>query len=174
MGDTGKDTCQERMSQAMETLRRDLGSIRAGRAHPDMLSAVKVPDSGMETLLTQAATIGVEDARTLSVKPWDESQVEAIKQAILALDSGLDPSIVGTVVRVAIPPLPEEKRKTYVMQARAAANKAKTAVRNAQHDSEGDEGPRQQVRDLADRYTSQIDQALRAKEHRCGRRRRRR
>ena len=137
LADIQKDA-RIRMGKSLESLRHELAKIRTGRAHPSLLEHVHVDYYGSEVPISQAASVAVEDARTLSVTPWDKTMVQAIEKAILKSDLGLNPSTAGTVIRVPMPPLTEERRKELVKVVRELAENARIAVRNIRRDANGD------------------------------------
>ena len=129
------DDADRRMKKSIESFQSDLSRVRTGRAHPSLLEHIVVEYYGAETPISQAASVSVEDARTLTVTAWDATLVPLIEKAILESDLGLNPSTAGTVIRVPIPALTEERRKSLVKLIKAEAEKAKVAVRNIRRDS---------------------------------------
>ena len=127
-----------RMTKSIEAFKVELSKIRTGRAHPSLLNHITVDFYGSEVPIGQAANITVEDARTLAVTPWDKSMVAVIEKAILTSDLGLNPSSAGTVVRVPMPPLTEERRKELVKVVRELAENSRVAVRNIRRDGNND------------------------------------
>ena len=103
-----------RMGKSLESLRHELAKIRTGRAHPSLLEHVHVDYYGSEVPLNQCANVNVEDPRTLTVTPWEKTMVQPIEKAILTSDLGLNPASAGTVIRIPLPPLTEERRKDMV------------------------------------------------------------
>ena len=124
-----------RMSKSLESLRHELAKIRTGRAHPSLLEHVHVDYYGSEVPIGQAASVTVEDARTLSVTPWDKSMVQAIEKAILKSDLGLNPATAGQVIRIPLPPLTEERRRDLGKIVHHEGENAKIAIRNIRRDS---------------------------------------
>jgi len=112
--------------------------MRTGRAHPSLLENVKVDYYGAESPLSQVANINTEDARMLTVTPWEQSMVPAVEKAIINADLGLNPNTAGTVIRVPVPPMTEERRKDMVKMVRGEAENARVAVRNIRRDANGD------------------------------------
>ena len=174
-----KKAAQERMSKSLESMGRNLASIRTGRAHPSILDSVKVPAYGSEMPLNQVAAITVEDARTLKIVAHDTTLSAAIDKAIMTSDLGLNPSSAGATIRVPMPALTEETRRGYTKQARGVAEDAKVAVRNVRRDAlaelkklskdkeiSEDEERRaaDEVQKLTDKFVADIDKALEAKE----------
>jgi ribosome recycling factor len=125
----------ESSEKAHEALRRELGKLRTGRAHPGMLDSVKVDYYGTKTPISQMAAIGVPEPRMLTVKPWEKPQVEAIDKAIRESGLGLNPQLDGDLIRVPVPPLSEERRKDLVKVAKKQGEDCKIAIRKARHDA---------------------------------------
>ena len=124
-----------RMTKSLESLRHELAKIRTGRAHPSLLEHVHVDYYGSEVPIGQAASVTVEDARTLSVTPWDKSMVPLIEKAILTSDLGLNPTTAGQVIRIPLPPLTEERRKDLGRVVHQEGENAKIAIRNIRRDA---------------------------------------
>jgi len=129
-----KDT-RIRMGKSLESLRHELAKIRTGRAHPSLLEHVHVDYYGSEVPISQAANVAVEDARTLSVTPWDKSMVQAIEKAILKSDLGLNPATAGQVIRIPLPPLTEERRRELGKVVHHEGENTKIAIRNIRRDA---------------------------------------
>ena len=174
-----KKDARKRMAKSLEALRQEFTKIRTGRAHSSLLDHVTVEYYGAEVPLNQAANITTEDARTLSITPWDKSMVQPIEKAIMSAGLGLNPSTAGMVIRVVLPPLTEERRRELVKVVRNEAEGARVAVRNIRRDanqelknlskdksiSEDDERRgEQEVQKLTDHYIQAIDDALADKE----------
>ncbi|MCL7929378.1 ribosome recycling factor [Halomonas llamarensis] len=174
-----KKDAQARMKKSVDALHTNFNKIRTGRAHPSILDAVTVDYYGGQVPLSQVASINVEDARTLSISPWEQGMVPKIEKAIMTSDLGLNPASAGTVIRVPMPMLTEETRKGYIKQARSEAEHARVAVRNVRRDANGDfksllkdkeiteDDQRQgeeEIQKLTDQYVAEIDKALAAKE----------
>ena len=130
-----KSDARSRMSKSLEALRHELAKIRTGRAHPSLLEHVHVDYYGSEVPIGQAASVAVEDARTLSVTAWDKSMVKVIEKAILTSDLGLNPSTAGQVIRIPLPPLTEERRKELGKIVHHEGENAKIAIRNIRRDA---------------------------------------
>lgn len=180
MIDDIKKDAESRMKKSLEALHSNFNKIRTGRAHPSILDAVTVEYYGSQMPLNQVASVNVEDARTLSVVPWEQSMVPKIEKAIMTSDLGLNPASAGNVIRVPMPMLTEETRKGYIKQARQEAEHARVAVRNVRRDANGDiksllkekeitEDEQRQAEDaiqkLTDGVVAEIDKALESKEH---------
>ena len=129
-----KDT-RLRMSKSLESLRHELAKIRTGRAHPSLLEHVHVDYYGSEVPIGQAASVTVEDARTLSVSPWDKTMVQVIEKAILKSDLGLNPTTAGQVIRIPLPPLTEERRLELGKVVHHEGENAKIAIRSIRRDA---------------------------------------
>ncbi len=168
-----------RMAKCVESLKGELTKVRTGRAHPSLLDHLKVSYYGTPTPLNQVANVNVEDARTLSIQPWEQTMVKAVEKAIMESDLGLNPNTAGTVIRVPMPPLTEERRRDLVKVVRGEAEQARVAVRNVRRDgnndlkglvkekliSEDDERRGQElVQKLTDQYVKEIDGVLAQKE----------
>jgi len=130
-----KKDARVRMGKSLESLRHELAKIRTGRAHPSLLEHVHVDYYGSDVPIGQAANVAVEDARTLSVTPWDKSMVQAIEKAILTSDLGLNPNTAGQVIRIPLPPLTEERRVELGKVVHHEGENAKIAIRNIRRDA---------------------------------------
>ena len=174
-----KAETEEKMEKSLTALQGNFNRIRTGRAHPSLLETIRVDYYGSETPLSQVANIVVEDARTLSVTPWEKPMVQEIEKAIMKSDLGLNPATAGTVIRIPMPALTEETRKGYVRQARQEAETARVSVRNARRDamsylkelvkekeiSEDEERrAHDEIQKITDAYVAKVDDALAAKE----------
>ncbi|MCZ6669241.1 MAG: ribosome recycling factor [Gammaproteobacteria bacterium] len=133
-----KQDALSRMNKSIEAFKVELSKIRTGRAHVSLLNHITVNFYGSEVPIGQAANLSVEDARTLTVTPWDKSIVAAIEKAIMSSDLGLNPSTAGTVIRVSMPPLTEERRRELVKVVRELAENSRIAVRNIRRDANND------------------------------------
>ena len=177
--DVIKDT-RPRMEGAVEDLRKKLATIRTGRAAVSLLDNVTVEYYGTPTPLNQLAGISVPEPRLLVIQPWDRGTIGAIEKAIQRSELGLNPSNDGQVIRIAIPPLTEERRKQLVKLVHNHVEEGKVAVRNIRRDamgqvrdlmnermiSEDDERRAEhQVDDLSKRFTDEADKIGKAKEH---------
>ena len=121
--------------KAKDALKRDLAKLRTGRAHAGMLDSIRVDYYGQLTPLSQMATITVPDARLITVKPWDKSQVKAAESAIRESDLGLNPQVDGELIRIPIPALSEERRKDLVKVAKKHGEECKVAIRKVRHEA---------------------------------------
>ncbi len=179
MIDDIKKDAAERMDKTVRALHDSLSKIRTGRAHPSLLDHLTVSYYGAETPLKQVANIGVEDARTLTIQPYEQSMVKAVEKAIMESDLGLNPNTAGSVIRVPMPPLTEERRRDLTRIVRHEGEQAKVAIRNIRRDAnsdlkelvkeklitEDDERRGQEViQKLTDQHVKEIDEMLEAKE----------
>ena len=129
-----KDT-ETRMSKSMDSLNHNLGSIRTGRAHAAMIEDIQVEAYGSMMPLNQVASISVPEARMLMVQPWDKGSLKAIEKAIMTSELGITPNNDGTVIRLNIPMLTEDRRKQMVKQVNSMVEDAKVSVRNVRRDA---------------------------------------
>jgi ribosome recycling factor len=174
-----KADAKDRMGKSIEALKQELGKIRTGRAHASLLDHIRVEYYGSEVPLSQVANVSVEDSRTLTVSPWEKPMVQVIEKAIMTSDLGLNPSSAGTVIRIPMPPLTEERRKDLVRVVRSEAEGARVAIRNIRRDansdfkdllkekeiSEDDERRAEDdIQKLTNQFVEQIDQLLAVKE----------
>ncbi|WP_224214026.1 ribosome recycling factor [Vibrio metschnikovii] len=133
-----KKDAQERMDKSVEALKSNLSKIRTGRAHPSLLSGLSVEYYGASTPLSQIANVIAEDARTLAITVFDKELTPKVEKAILMSDLGLNPMSAGTVIRVPLPPLTEERRRDLVKIVRGEAEGGRVAVRNIRRDANND------------------------------------
>lgn len=138
MIDEIKVDAEDRMQKSIAALRNDLQKIRTGRAHTSLLDHIQVEYYGSNVPLSQVANIAVEDSRTLSVTPWEKPMVQIIEKAIMRSDLGLNPSSVGTVIRIPLPALTEERRKDMIRIVRGEAEGTRVAIRNIRRDANSD------------------------------------
>jgi ribosome recycling factor len=123
------------ISKAHEALKRELSKIRTGRAHPSLLDSVRVEVYGSQMPISQCATVNVPEARLLTVKPWDKTQLKAIEKAIVQSPLGLNPQSDGEILRIPMPPLTEERRKELAKVVKKNGEETKVAIRKARHDA---------------------------------------
>ncbi|AOM42332.1 ribosome recycling factor [Xenorhabdus hominickii] len=174
-----KKDAQDRMEKSVEALKNQISKIRTGRASPSLLDGISIEYYGSATPLRQIANVVAEDARTLAITVFDRSMTPAVEKAIMASDLGLNPSSAGTIIRVPLPPLTEERRKDLIKVVRNEAEQGRVAVRNIRRDANDkvkallkdkeiseDEERRSQddVQKLTDSYIKKIDEALANKE----------
>jgi ribosome recycling factor len=124
-----------RMGKTLDSLRTELAKIRTGRAHPSLLEHVNVEYYGSMVPISQAANVSIEDARTLAVTAWDKTMVQALEKAIMKSDLGLNPVTAGTIIRIPLPPLTEERRISLGKVVHHEGENAKIAIRNIRRDA---------------------------------------
>lgn len=174
-----KKTTEQKMNKSLDALKADLGKVRTGRAHTGLLDHVMVDYYGSSTLVTQVANVTLIDARTIGVQPWEKNMVGPVERAIRDADLGLNPATNGDMIRVPMPMLTEERRRDLIKVIKAEGEDAKVAVRNIRRDANHtlkealknkeiaeDEERRTQdeIQKLTDRFVTEIDKALAAKE----------
>ncbi len=179
MLDEIQKSAEERMQKAVEVLRRDLTSVRAGRATPAMLDKVTVEYYGSQMPVNQVASVNSPEPRMLTIAPWDKSMLGDIERAIQKSDLGLNPNNDGSVIRLVVPALTEQRRQELVKQVRKMAEEARVAVRNVRRDANdelkkaekaGDVSEddvrrgMEKVQALTDRHVGEIDKMTVAKE----------
>jgi ribosome recycling factor len=170
---------REQMENAIEAIRREFTSVRTGKASPALLDTVRVEAYGSKMPLNQVGTVSAPEPRMLIVQPWDKSLMADIEKAIRSAELGLNPANDGTIIRVPIPQLNEERRREMVRLLHKLAEEGRIAVRHArqegnkqikqrEHDHEiGEDDARRQmdeVQQLTDEHIARIDQLLKAKE----------
>ncbi len=170
---------ETRMQKSVQSLHSELAKIRTGRAHPSLLDHVMVDYYGTDTPIKQVANVVIEDARTLAVTPWEKPMVSVIEKAIMTADLGLNPATAGTVIRVPMPPLTEERRRDLVKIVKNEGENARIAIRNIRRDANSDfkdllkekeisEDEAHQAEDeiqkLTNKYVAEVDAAIVVKE----------
>lgn len=174
-----KQDAEARMKKSMDALHTELAKIRTGRAHPSLLDHVMVDYYGTATPIKQVANVVVEDSRTLAVTPWEKNMVQAVEKAIMTADLGLNPASAGTVIRVPMPALTEERRRDLVRVVKHEAENSRVAVRNIRRDANSDfkdllkekeisedqaRKAEDDIQKLTDKYIAQVDASLANKE----------
>ena len=174
-----KKDAASRMGKSLDSLQDQFGRIRTGRAHTSLLDHLKVDYYGNASALNQVAKIAIEDSRTLTVTPWEKDMVAPIEKAIINSDLGLNPSSAGSVIRIPMPPLTEERRKDLVRVVRQEAENARVSVRNIRRDANGDLKELQKEKEISedeerkgqeliqkatDEYIAKVDEMLKGKE----------
>jgi len=129
---------QDRMEKSVAALKTQLAKIRTGRAHPSLLDSIMVSYYGADTPLKQLANIVAEDSRTLALSVFDKSAIQAVEKAIMQSDLGLNPMSAGASIRVPLPPLTEERRKSLIKVVRNEVEQGRVAVRNIRRDANSD------------------------------------
>jgi ribosome recycling factor len=174
-----KTDARNRMQKCIVSFQGDLKKLRTGRAHPSLIEHIKVDFYGTDSPLNQVANISVEDARTLSITPWDRNMVAAIEKAIHKSDLHLTPMTAGAVIRIPLPPLTEERRKDIMKVVRQDAENARVSVRNVRRDvlaevkealkeklitQDEERKGQEEIQKLTDKAIADIDQQMAAKE----------
>ncbi|WP_226470032.1 ribosome recycling factor [Luteimonas panaciterrae] len=174
-----KKDAQTRMQKSVEALRHDLGKIRTGRASTSLVEHLKVNYYGSDMPLSQVASIAITDARSLTITPWEKQMVAPVEKAILASDLGLTPNTAGTVIRINLPALTEERRKELSKVVHGEGENAKVAIRNIRRDAnqhvkdllkdkaitEDDERRSEdEIQKLTDKAIKDVDEVVKAKE----------
>lgn len=173
-----KQNAEDRMDKAIGALKRDLASQRAGRATPSLLDRIQVEYYGAMTPVNQLANLSTPDSRTLLIQPWDKGSMSTIEKAIMKSDLGLTPSNDGTIIRIVIPALTEERRADLVKMTKKYGEEAKIAIRNIRRDANDeikkleksgiseDESRRHQedIQKFTDKFITEVDKVLAAKE----------
>lgn len=151
-----KSDATARMQKSVDTLKSQLSKLRTGRASAALLDHIHVDYYGSDTPLSQTAAVVVEDARTISITPYDKSMLQAIEKAIMKSDLGLNPNTAGSIIRIIMPALTEERRRDLVKVVKVEAETAKVAIRNVRRDAN------QAVKDLGKSKTISTDEEKRA------------
>lgn len=171
-----KSACDERMKKTVASLRDDFATIRTGRASPSIFDKLRVDYYGQKSPIAQVATVSAPEARLIVIQPWDRALITEIEKAIQKSDLGLNPSNDGKVIRIAIPPLTEQRRKELVKGAKATTESSRVAIRNIRRDGLEDIKKRSDVPEdeakkgedelqkLTDSYIAQINKILEEKE----------
>ena len=179
MLDEIKKDASSRMSKSVASLKQELTKIRTGRAHTSLLDHITVEYYGSQVPLSQVSNVGIEDSRTLVVTPWEKDMVQVIEKAIMTSDLGLNPATAGTVIRVPLPALTEERRKDMIRVVRHEAEGGRIAIRNirrdAMHDVKellkekmiGEDDERRaegEIQVITDKHVAEVDESLAGKE----------
>lgn len=174
-----KKDAKIRMAKSLDALRTELAKIRTGRAHPSLLEHVQVEYYGSLVPISQAANVSIEDARTLAVTPWDKNMVQPLEKAIMKSDLGLNPVTAGTIIRIPLPPLTEERRLALGKVVHNEGENAKIAIRNIRRDAnhhikdllknkeiseDDDHRAEQDIQQLTDENVKQVDAIVAVKE----------
>ena len=174
-----KADASARMAKSVDSLRDELRRLRTGRASTSLLEHISVEYYGSEVPINQVATVAVEDPRTLTVTPWEKQMVQVVEKAILTSDLGLTPVTAGTVIRVPLPAMTEERRRDLVKVVRNEGENAKIAIRNIRRDAlsdvkdllkeklcteDEDHRAQDEVQKLTDRFVANVDDLIKEKE----------
>ena len=170
---------QIRMGKTLDSLATELAKIRTGRAHPSLLEHVQVDYYGSSVPISQAASVSIEDARTLAVTAWDKTMVQALEKAIMKSDLGLNPVTAGTIIRIPLPPLTEERRVSLGKIVHHEGENAKIAIRNIRRDAnhhikellknkeiseDDDHRAELEIQKVTDKHVTQVDEIVAVKE----------
>ena len=176
---TVRKQAEEKMEKTIDALKTELSRVRTGRAHPALLDCIQVNYYGNLTPLNQVCNIKIQDAATLSLQVWEKNAVEAIEKAIIDSGLGLNPAVSGTLMRIPVPPLSEERRKDLVKAVHQQGESAKVAIRNIRRDlnqkakntlkqkeiSQDEEKGREAViQKVTDSFINKVDAVLKDKE----------
>ncbi len=174
-----KKDAEARMKKSVEALKGELVKVRTGRAHPSLLEHIQVEYYGSTVPLSQVGNVGIEDARTLTITLWERNMIQVVEKAILTSDLGLNPATAGTVIRIPMPPLTEERRRELTKVVRHEGEGAKVAIRNIRRDAnndlkellkakeiseDDDRRGQEEIQKLTDRYIVEVDKVLEVKE----------
>ena len=174
-----KNDAQTRMGKSIDALKHDLTRLRTGRASTALVDHIKVPYYGSDMPLNQVASVSLADARSIQISPFEKSMVGPIEKAIMASDIGVTPTTAGTVIRLNMPPLTEERRKELAKHVAHEGENAKVAIRNIRRDAmqkvkdllkdkqiSEDEERRadDEIQKLPDRFVKEVDAVVKAKE----------
>ncbi|HTM29004.1 MAG TPA: ribosome recycling factor [Rhodanobacter sp.] len=174
-----KNDAQARMGKSIESLKHDLTRIRTGRASTALVDGIKVSYYGSDTPLSQVASVSLSDARTILITPWEKNMVAPIEKALMASDLGITPTTAGTVIRLNMPALTEERRRELAKHVGHEGENAKIAIRNVRRDAlqqvkdllkekliteDDDRRVDDEIQKLTDRAVKDVDTVVKAKE----------
>ncbi|QBB71477.1 ribosome recycling factor [Pseudolysobacter antarcticus] len=174
-----KTDAQTRMTKSVESLRHDLTRVRTGRASTALVEHLKVNYYGSDVPLSQVANVAVADARSLTITPWERNMIQAVEKAIIASDLGLNPTTAGTVIRLNLPALTEERRRELSKHVSHEGENAKVAIRNVRRDAlhqvkellkdkkiteDEERSAGDDVQKLTDKFVKDVDGVVKAKE----------
>jgi ribosome recycling factor len=172
-------TTEEKMKKSVEALKNDFAKVRTGRAHTGLLDHITVDYYGAMVPLSQVAQVGLGDARTINVQPWEKKMIPVVEKAIRESDLGLNPATTGDIVRVPMPPLTEQRRKELVKVIKHEGENAKVAIRNLRRDAnthvkellkaksiseDDDRRAEDAIQKLTDRHVAEVDKLVGEKE----------
>jgi ribosome recycling factor len=175
-----KQNAERKMNKAIEVLKQDFAKIRTGRAHPSILDQISVDYHGTSLPINQVATVTLLDSQTISVTPWEKQMIPLIEKAILESNIGLNPSSVGGLIRVPMPPLSQERRKELIKVVKSYSEDSKVSIRNVRRDanenskkllkkkeisSDEDKRSQDEIQKLTNEKIRVADQLLSAKEN---------
>jgi ribosome recycling factor len=174
-----KKDAQTRMQKSIDSLKLELQKLRTGRASAALLDHIRVDYYGTPTPLSQVANISVADSRTLQLQTWEKTTVTAVEKAILASDLGLTPNVAGQIIRIALPPLTEQRRKELVKVVNHEGENSKVAVRNVRRDAmqhvkdllkskliteDEEKRAEEDIQKLTDKFVKEVDGVCKAKD----------
>ncbi|HEX3897208.1 MAG TPA: ribosome recycling factor [Rudaea sp.] len=174
-----KSDAQQRMSKSVDALKHDLQRLRTGRASTALIEHLKVNYYGSDVPITQVANVAVADARSITITPWEKNMVQAVEKSILASDLGLNPTTAGTVIRINLPALTEERRKELSKHVAHEGENAKVAIRNVRRDAmqhvkellkdkkiteDEERRAEDEVQKLTDKFVKDVDGVVKTKE----------
>lgn len=173
-----EDQLQEAMKKAIAYLEAELVKVRAGKASPNLVDGIVVDYYGSPVPISQVGNVGVADARTLTIQPWEKNMLQPIERAIIAANIGINPQNDGNIIRLFMPPLTEERRKELVKRAQGEGEHSKVAIRNLRRDAmeqvkklqknglseDVSKDAEKNIQDVTDRYIVLVDKHLAAKE----------
>jgi ribosome recycling factor len=173
-----REEAEEKMNNAVKHLERELIKIRAGKASPQMLDGVKVDYYGTMSPLSQISNVNTPDARSIVVQPWEKNMLGPIEKAIMAANLGFNPQNDGTLIRIMVPPLTEERRKDLVKKSKAEVEICKVSIRNARREAidaakklEKEGTPEDEVKkfesdiqEITNQFSGKVDKIFEAKE----------
>lgn len=168
---------EDKMKKTMSNLESELGTIRAGRANPNVLNKIKVDYYGTPSPIQQVANVSVPEARMIQIQPWEKKMLKVIEKAIQVSDLGINPTNDGSMIRLVFPELTEERRKELVKDVKKKGEGAKVAIRNIRRDGndafkklKGSEVSEDEIKDmetdlqkLTDKYVKEVDKAVESK-----------
>jgi len=172
------DDAREKMKKAIGHLENELLMLRAGKANPHILSGIMIDYYGVQTPLNQVSNISTPDARTIMIQPWEKRFIESIEKAIMQANLGFNPVNNGELIRIIIPALTEERRRSLVKQVRTEGEDTKVGIRNARRDANEDlkqmkkdglpedevKNGETEIQKLTDDFTEKVDKLIEAKE----------
>ena len=174
-----KQDATARMTKSVDALKHELAHVRTGRASTALVDHLKVNYYGSDVPLSQVATVAVQDARSITITPWEKNMVQAVEKAILASDLGLNPTTAGTVIRINLPPLTEQRRKELSKHVHHEGENAKVAVRNVRRDAmqhvkellkekkiteDEERRAEEDIQKMTDKFVKDVDVVVKAKE----------
>jgi len=172
------ELAEDSMKKAISHLETELSKIRAGKANPQMLDGIVVDYYGSPTPISQVGNISVMDARTISIQPWEKNMLQPIERAIIAANIGINPQNDGSIIRLFLPPLTEERRRELVKRSLGEGEHSKVAIRNIRRDAiesikkaqknglseDAAKDAEEEMQNITNRYIALVDKHLASKE----------